>query len=727
MGQITIRRHLLLITLLALTLCILPSLASDRGSTLLYCILSHERVAQNNFKDFVVDYLLSQKRGLQVHLFKSEEDQIPLRSWTLQPTAQKPHIFRWDGLIKGQMITQGDYLLRFEAEIEAPVLLHFEVTTPEELLSLAVSEETLFMPQSLDDASVWQALCAPVAVVDVSATSHQPLWDKPGKGATVIGTVHGQTAGVKIIQLDIDGYAFVGAYATEDGAYVEGYIDQSRLKMVRPQTRYGLLIDKNAQTLTVYEAGRKLGIMSISTGLMEKNKLFQETRAGAFLTQDRQLQFSDEGFIYDYAIRIDGGNLIHQVGYKLVSGGQDYSLQLSELGAKASHGCVRVDSRTSPQGLDAWWLFTHLPRNTKVLVLDDPAARQMLLAQIGATPTPRPTSVPTQAPSPTPVPPENAQVKLTFMGDCVIGSEEKSRKLPISFDSYVAQKGFAWPFSAVQEILSRDDLSVINFEGVLKDNTRDREPNKQHWFRGPSSFTQVLAEGSIELAGLANNHVSDYGAAGRKSTRQALDGAGIPNFGYSRLHIFEKDGIRVGFGGIRETTFKQDKGIPAREIAELKSQGAHFVVYTCHFGEEYQPVNGLQREMARAVIDAGANIVVGAHSHTVQGIERYRQGLIVYSLGNFVFGGNLELSTFDGLMAGLTLDFKHQQLTGAKLTLIPVLTSGIQPANDFRPVIAQGEDKARILTAIQAQSEMTIGEEIFFGADYVDADNPGRL
>ena len=219
---------------------------------------------------------------------------------------------------------------------------------------------------------------------------------------------------------------------------------------------------------------------------------------------------------------------------------------------------------------------------------------------------------------------------------------------------------------AVQDILDRDDLSVINFEGVLKDDTRDRQAGRQHWFRGPTDFAQVLTQGSIELAGLANNHVSDYGAAGRKSTRQALEAAGIPNFGYGRLHIFEKDGIRVGFGGIRETTYKQDRGIPAREIAELKTQGARFIVYTCHFGEEYQPVNDLQREMARAVIDAGADIVVGAHSHTVQGIERYKQGLIVYSLGNFVFGGNLELTTFDGLMAGLTLDFKHQQLTGAK-------------------------------------------------------------
>ena len=726
MGRMTANKRFMPVILLALLLCAAPETASAQGGTLQYCILSHETIAQNSFRDFSVDYLLTRRNAVKVQLFTQEGGQLALRTWALRPAAQKPQVFRWDGTIKGQAAAPGGYLLRFDIGDETPRLLLFKVTAPEDPMPLTLSQETLFLPQTPDDASVWQAMTAPVAVVDIDAAAHQPLWDKPGKGAKEVGAVHGQGAGVKILALDVGGYALVGAYATQDGAYVEGYIDQGKLKMVRPQTRYGILVDKNAQTLTVYEAGRKLGTILVSTGLMEKGKLYRETRAGAFLTQDRQLQFADEGFLYDYAIRIDGGNLIHQAGYTKAAGERDFSVQLGDLGSKASHGCVRVDMRTSAEGLDALWLFTHLPRNTKVLVLDDPAARHMLLMKLSSTPTPRPTAIPTRAPSPTPQPPENARLVLTFMGDCVIGSEEKSRKLPASLNSYLADKGYAWPFSAVQDILSRDDLSVINFEGVLKNDTRERQEGKQHWFRGPTEFTQVLTQGSIELAGLANNHVGDYGAAGRRSTRQALDASGIPSFGYGRLHIFEKDGIRIGFGGIRETTYKQDRGIPAKEIAELQGQGAHFIVYACHFGGEYQPVNDLQREIARAAIDAGADIVIGTHPHTVQGIERYKQGLIVYSLGNFVFGGNLDLSVFDGLMAGLTLDFSHRKLTAAKLTLIPVLTSGIQPANDFRPVIAQGDDKARILKAIQAQSSIRVGEEILFGAGFARIDSPGQ-
>jgi len=85
--------------------------------------------------------------------------------------------------------------------------------------------------------------------------------------------------------------------------------------------------------------------------------------------------------------------------------------------------------------------------------------------------------------------------------------------------------------------------------------------------------------------------------------------------------------VRIGFAGIRETIFHQNRGRIAQEIAELNGH------------------NELQTRMARTAIDAGANLVIGHHPHLVQGIERYQDGLIFYSLGNLVFGGNLELTT----------------------------------------------------------------------------------
>ena len=86
----------------------------------------------------------------------------------------------------------------------------------------------------------------------------------------------------------------------------------------------------------------------------------------------------------------------------------------------------------------------------------------------------------------------------------------------------------------MRHILSKDDLSVINLEGVLKDDRAGREEGKLHWFRGPTKFAKILPAGSIELAGLANNHVRDYGNPGRRSTK-ALEDSGIPYFGYGEL------------------------------------------------------------------------------------------------------------------------------------------------------------------------------------------------
>lgn len=159
---------------------------------------------------------------------------------------------------------------------------------------------------------------------------------------------------------------------------------QKKLFNVIPAARYGILIDKNTQIMTIYEDGHKLGQITVSSGLMAQDKLFRETRAGAFLTTDRMINFKSEGYMYNYAIRIDGGNLIHSLGCKLRGAKWDYSEHLVELGKKASHGCVRMDTRMNEQGLNAYWVWTHIPYYTKVLVIDDPQARAERLAEINA-------------------------------------------------------------------------------------------------------------------------------------------------------------------------------------------------------------------------------------------------------------------------------------------------------------------------------------------------------
>ncbi len=742
-----------------------PAYAAESRDSgrLSYCVSSHDSIPQNRMDDFVVDYMLARDGSVQISLFEDKAVGKALHAWTIKREGNVPAVFNWDGKISGKLIGPGRYVLRFAAgDGEEDIAdIAFEVTPPADPLPLAVTEPGGYLPENMDTKSVWQAMMALMVVVDKGDLSHEPIYDRPGGKKT--GHVHGQTAGLIIRELDPDGWARVGAWGTVDGSYIEGYIRQERLKMVQPHPGWGLLIDKAAQIMYVYEAdesaaegAKLLGILNISTGLMEKNKLFRETQAGAFVTQKRIAGFSSEGYRYDYAIRIDGGNLIHEMGHKLSGGEKDFTGQTPLLGTKASSGCVRVDPVPGDHGINAEWLWRYLPRGTKVLVLDDPRERMRRLEEIGGIPPlasgrqPDDTIlVPASAENTFTVlegppamsieeapgqpaeetaqtleiiatePPKSgsARLTMTFTGDSILGSEEKSRKKPESFDSFIAEKGYEWPFSGLYDILSRDDLSIINLEGVLKDDPRGRQEGRLHWFRGPTSFAGILPAGHIELAGLANNHMRDYGIAGHNSTREALKAAGIPYFGYGDIYIHEHQGLKIGFGGIRETIWRQKPHLPGEEIARLQEAGCDYIVYTIHAGKEYARTrNELQEKIARSIIDAGADIVIGMHPHVVQGIEEYKGGLIVYSLGNFSFGGNLKLTEFDGLAVQVILDFEGRELEKTTLKLIPLLTTGTKPANDFRPIPAQGEDKARILELVQNDSpDLKIREIMVFG------------
>ena len=738
--------RLTLTFLLLLGLSAAPSHAEQevKNKQLIYCLASHSSIPQNQLDDFAVDYMLQRDGSIRISIFRESAEGIPLKAWTLKRAGKTSTSFAWNGMLKGDLIQPGEYVIRFTSlgRTEETIELPLEVLPAQERLPLQLTRGGDYLPLTEDIQSVWQAVTAPIAVADTGDLSHEPLLDSPGGKA--IGTVHGQTAGVIIRELLDDGWAKIGAWATEDGSYIEGYIRQDRLKMIQPNPRFGLVIDKQAQTLSLYEAdesaeagARLIGSLRVSTGLMAPGKLFRETRAGAFILQKRIRSFTSEGYRYDYAIRIDGGNLIHELGHRVANGEKDFSSQTPALGSKASQGCVRVDPETNAQGLDAAWLWHHLPRGTKVLVLDDPQARMSMLEEIGEFPPLASAAQPAQvvtaddalplAGNETQQPPQTAQeiilpqperegparLIMTFTGDCILGSEEKSRKLPESFDSFIAEKGFSWPFSGLYDLLSADDLSIINLEGVLKDDTRGRQDGKLHWFRGPTSFAGILPAGSIELAGLANNHMRDYGIAGHNSTREALKAAGIPYFGYGDTYIHEHQGLKIGFSGIRETIWRQKPGLPGEEIAALKEAGCDYIVYTIHAGKEYSRThNELQEKIARSVIDAGADIVIGMHPHVVQGIEKYNGGLIVYSLGNFSFGGNLKLTEFDGLAVQVILDFEDRELKETTLKLIPLLTSGTEPANDFRPIPALGEDKERILELVQNDSPELKIEEI---------------
>lgn len=312
---------------------------------------------------------------------------------------------------------------------------------------------------------------------------------------------------------------------------------------------------------------------------------------------------------------------------------------------------------------------------------------------------------------------ETDEIVLTFGGDCVLGTREQWKKKKNTFDTVVADQGMEWCFEKIREPFETDDLSTVNLEVVLQKDSKGHERSKQFTFRGDPSYTEILSAASIEHVNLANNHYIDFGRPGRASTVAALEAGGIAYSGYTYRYVTEIRGHKIGFGGCRETVWQQKPEIMREDLQALREEGCEVIVYSCHWGKEYAARhNERQEKMAREAIDGGADLVIGTHPHVVQGVDAQDGAVIVYSLGNLVFGGTHKMKTFDGLLVQAALRFDEQGYAGVSLRLLPVLTSGSAPENDFRPVFAQGEDAARILGAVQKDSPFAVSSEMWFPA-----------
>ncbi len=309
----------------------------------------------------------------------------------------------------------------------------------------------------------------------------------------------------------------------------------------------------------------------------------------------------------------------------------------------------------------------------------------------------------------------DTEITLTFGGDCVLGTREEWVDTPGNFDDCVARHGMDWCFANLRPLFQADDFTLLNLECVLQDGNQGHNSKKQHTFRGKTAYALMLADEGVEGVNIANNHYVDYNRSGEESTKAALADAGIEYCGYGNLFVWDCGGIKIGFGGCRETVFyEENKAYIYREIQELKDRGCNAVIYSCHWGTEYSPAHSKKQErMAQYAANSGADIVVGTHPHVVQGLQNLDGCAVLYSLGNLVFGGTQELETFDALLVQATLRFDDAgHYLGVTLELIPVLTSGSAPENDFRPVLAAEEDAARILALVQADSVLDVTQPV---------------
>ncbi len=294
------------------------------------------------------------------------------------------------------------------------------------------------------------------------------------------------------------------------------------------------------------------------------------------------------------------------------------------------------------------------------------------------------------------------QFTITLAGDTTLGSTDDLRKRDDCFERVAEEKGYGWFFSGLSDLFATDDMTLVNFEGTLTEATEKKE--KKFNFKGPAEYTDILTLGSVEAVTVANNHTLDYGAQGREDTIQNLEAAGIAVSGNGTLGVFEKDGVKVGMTGYC-FPYKDGKKDISKDVKALREMGCQIVIASFHWGSEYRAdFTGEQRSIGRAAIKAGADFVVGHHPHIVQGVESYEDTFIAYSVGNLVFGGNVDPDDRDAAAIRLTFTVDQTQVQDMDMAIVPLRLTQLSDGTDYRPIIAQGEEAERIVSRILKRS-----------------------
>jgi poly-gamma-glutamate synthesis protein (capsule biosynthesis protein) len=255
------------------------------------------------------------------------------------------------------------------------------------------------------------------------------------------------------------------------------------------------------------------------------------------------------------------------------------------------------------------------------------------------------------------------------------------------------------------------DATIVNLESPV--TTRGKRVTKPFNFRMNPRFLSALTGGGIDIVSIANNHINDYGPRGLLDTISYLDSVGVRHVGAGRnsLEAYRPviDTIRgreVAFlayygGGEAPGAGKSSPGVArrdleqvCRDIRRLRDGGSsRYIVIILHWGTERATApDGAQVAFAHALIDAGADAIVGHHPHVLQGIERYGRGVIAYSLGNFVFGGN-DRETYNTGMFEIRLG-----TSGAGYAFIPVRI------DRWRASILSGADSLRLIGSMRKLS-----------------------
>ena len=254
-------------------------------------------------------------------------------------------------------------------------------------------------------------------------------------------------------------------------------------------------------------------------------------------------------------------------------------------------------------------------------------------------------------------------------------------------------------FDPVRDILQSADLTFGNSEGTFLDSggtvKNCNNPKICYAFRQPERYAKRLAEAGFDVVSVANNHVGDFGDAGRRGTMRALDSAGIYYAGLVQKPyvIFEKGGVKYGFCAFAPNTGTVDINDidSAKKIVSFLDKQCDIVIVSFHGGGEGASRNHVTREheiflgedrgnvyeFGHAMVDAGADIIFGQGPHVTRGAEVYKDRFISYSAGNFCTYNRFNLAGICGHAPILLVKVdRHGKFLGGKIVAIQQLGEG---------------------------------------------------
>lgn len=258
-------------------------------------------------------------------------------------------------------------------------------------------------------------------------------------------------------------------------------------------------------------------------------------------------------------------------------------------------------------------------------------------------------------------------VVLLFGGDIMLDRGVKSS----------VNKNFNGDYSVLfekLEILKKSDIVFANLEGPVSDLGKDIR--NLYSFRMNPSVIPALKGAGFSIVSVANNHVGDWGASAFIDTLVTLKknevfytGGGINTSEAETPVIIEKYGIKIGYLGFSDVgpnwmkVSENKAGLLLAsnprfdEIVQNASKQVDYLIVSFHFGDEYKTKHNLRQEyLAHKAIDAGAKIIIGHHPHVIEDTEIYKNGFIVYSLGNFIFDQSFSQNTMQGMLLEIKLN-----------------------------------------------------------------------